>query len=93
MKYSVIQKCKKQTGFEALPDEQTKINLEKLKPILIEDEYFKVLRETKVVFILETKKGKKVSLFPSGKVLVYRVEEEEAQEVVKKMSLLINKTV
>ena len=58
MKYSVIQKCKKQTGYEALPDEQIKVDLEKLKKILVEDEYFKILRETKVVFILETKKGK-----------------------------------
>ncbi|UJG40974.1 MAG: hypothetical protein K9W45_00600 [Candidatus Heimdallarchaeum aukensis] len=91
MKYSVIQKCKKQTGFEALPDEQTTINLEKIKSILVEDEYFKILRETKVVYILETKKGKKVSLFPSGKILIYRVEEEEAQEVVEKISSLINK--
>ncbi|MHA1305599.1 MAG: hypothetical protein ACTSQE_08960 [Candidatus Heimdallarchaeaceae archaeon] len=88
MIYSTIQPCKKQTGFEALPEITFKIELEEIKePLLTVLQDFELKRETKVVLIL-IKKGtdKKLSVFPSGKVMAYRVSEEEAREIFERIS-------
>ncbi len=81
MSYIQIQPCKNTKGFSALPAEKMDLDLEEVsKAIQASSEFkdFKLLRFTKVVVIFYNENlDYKLSIFPSGKVLIKGIAEQE----------------
>lgn len=84
MSYVQIHPCKNTKGFSSLPAEKMDLDLgEVIKTILNSSEFkdFKLLRSTKVVVIFYNENlDYKLSIFPSGKILIKGIAEQKEFE-------------
>lgn len=96
MIYTTIAPCKNKVGFQAIPDKNLKIPIITLKQDFERSlEHFTLLRATSVVLIFQSEDKKhKISLFPTGKILVYGVESKKlAEEFINRISKVIEKAI
>lgn len=96
MIYATITPCKNKIGFQAIPDKNLKIPISTLQQELESAlEHFALLRATSVVLIFQSEDKKyKISLFPTGKILVYGVESKRlAEEFINRISTVIEKAI
>jgi nicotinamide-nucleotide adenylyltransferase len=77
--YFIFRLCKGKGGWELLPKKNLKLNLEKLA-----EKFEHVEVKTKVILTLEID-GVKASIYPSGRVLLYDVDENKGREIAKKV--------
>ncbi len=96
MVYTTITPCKNKVGFQAIPDRNLKIPIHTLQQELEKSlEHFTLLRATSVVLIFQSEdKQYKISLFPTGKILVYGVESKKlAEEFINRIGTVIEKAI
>ncbi len=96
MIYTTIAPCKNKVGFQAIPYKNLKIPITTLKQDLENSlEHFTLLRATSVVLIFQSEdKQYKISIFPTGKILVYGVESRKlAEEYINRISTVIEKAI
>lgn len=94
MIYSTIEPCKKNKGFEAIPEDFHNISLGELKSeLLTKLKSYEILRETKIMLVLtDIKNGRKISIFPSCRVFIHGdIQMDEAKAIIHKIGKSVEK--
>jgi len=86
MTYYVFKLCKDTGGWELKPRSDLKLDLEKLA-----DRFDNVHVKSKAILVTEME-GARISIYPSGRILLFDVEEDEGREIASKVYKIITET-
>ncbi|NIO21566.1 MAG: nicotinamide-nucleotide adenylyltransferase [Candidatus Aenigmarchaeota archaeon] len=86
MTYYVFRLCKDTGGWELKPKSDLKLDLENLA-----DRFNNVHVKSKVILVTEME-GARISIYPSGRILLFDVDEEEGREIASKVYKIITET-
>ena len=96
MFYTTSTPCKNKVGFQSIPEKNLKIPISTLKQDFEKSlEHFTLLRATSIVLIFQSEdKQYKISIFPTGKILVYGVGSKKLAKVfINKIGTVIEKAI
>ena len=87
MPYYLVQPCKSSAAYEAIPQNEQKLDLIALEPIL-EEKGFKIEANAEVILVV-TRGGQEISIFAKGKLLIKVAEQEEAEKIAGEMEEIL----